>query len=838
MNSQSYNVTGMSCAACAAHIENAVKKVDGADDVSVNLLRGSMKVIGTADPDIVIKAVEKAGYGASIIKNGGINKNTFIKTGRVTEEKAEKSSGLKRLIISAVISLVLMYISMGHMFGLPLPLILKERRDIMALTQFLLTLPVVLINYEYFTNGLVQLFRLKPNMNSLIAIGSGAAMLSGVFSIYAAMLGKQTELYFDSAVMILTLIDIGKYLEARAKSRTGDAIEKLIKLAPETALVRRGSQEIRIPSSELRIGDIVLVKAGSSIPADGEIVSGTASLDESALTGESLPQDKSVGDKVSSGTVSVIGYFEMRVDFVGEDTVLSKIIRAVDEAMSSKAPIQKLADKVSGIFVPCVIAVSLLTLIIWLVVTRDIEKAFMSAVSVLVISCPCALGLATPTAITVGVGQGAQDGILIKSGEALEALNSVKTMALDKTGTITEGRMSVTDVILCGISEPELLCKIGSVESMSEHPVAAAIVKYAKENAAELRIPADFRTVTGRGVSAVLDDSELLIGNIEFMAESGVNIPKRSEEKAAELGNEGKTVLYCAENGVLNGLVAVSDKIKPDSRAAVNALKNIGLEVVMITGDNEKTAKTIASKAGIDKIISGVLPTGKADALKSLKTTGSVAMTGDGINDAPALAAADVGIAVGSGTDIAVSSADIVLMKNSLFDVVNAVRLSRATMRIISQNLFWALIYNAVCIPVAAGVLYPAFGILLNPMVGAAAMSLSSVTVVTNALRLKGFKFINPKSYENNKPIDENKGVYEVFGKTTSVRLEISGMMCEHCVAHVKKALESVKGVTDVRVSLENNSAELKIKSSVKEDMLIKAVSDAGYTVTAFKTAD
>ncbi|NLB15781.1 MAG: heavy metal translocating P-type ATPase, partial [Clostridiales bacterium] len=785
-----------------------------------------------------IKAVEKAGYGASIIKNGGINKNTFIKTGRVTEEKAEKSSGLKRLIISAVISLVLMYISMGHMFGLPLPLILKERRDIMALTQFLLTLPVVLINYEYFTNGLVQLFRLKPNMNSLIAIGSGAAMLSGVFSIYAAMLGKQTELYFDSAVMILTLIDIGKYLEARAKSRTGDAIEKLIKLAPETALVRRGSQEIRIPSSELRIGDIVLVKAGSSIPADGEIVSGTASLDESALTGESLPQDKSVGDKVSSGTVSVIGYFEMRVDFVGEDTVLSKIIRAVDEAMSSKAPIQKLADKVSGIFVPCVIAVSLLTLIIWLVVTRDIEKAFMSAVSVLVISCPCALGLATPTAITVGVGQGAQDGILIKSGEALEALNSVKTMALDKTGTITEGRMSVTDVILCGISEPELLCKIGSVESMSEHPVAAAIVKYAKENAAELRIPADFRTVTGRGVSAVLDDSELLIGNIEFMAESGVNIPKRSEEKAAELGNEGKTVLYCAENGVLNGLVAVSDKIKPDSRAAVNALKNIGLEVVMITGDNEKTAKTIASKAGIDKIISGVLPTGKADALRALKTSGSVAITGDGINDAPALAAADVGIAVGSGTDIAVSSADIVLMKNSLFDVVNAVRLSRATMRIISQNLFWALIYNAVCIPVAAGVLYPAFGILLNPMVGAAAMSLSSVTVVTNALRLKGFKFINPKSYENNKPIDENKGVYEVFGKTTSVRLEISGMMCEHCIAHVKKALESVKGVTDVRVSLENNSAELKMKSSVKEDMLIKAVSDAGYTVTAFKTAD
>ena len=834
MTTKTYNVTGMSCAACVAHVENAVKKVGGADEVSVNLLRGTMKVGGPAKPAAVIKAVEKAGYGATLQGDTAESSDRSSSSAEGAGKDRGADKALRRLILSTVISLILMYLAMGHMLHLPIPAILHERPDVMALTQFLLALPVVIINYEYFTTGLSQLLRLTPNMNSLIAVGSGAAMVWGIYALYASMLGKSVDLYFDSAAMILTLIDVGKYLEAKAKGRTGEAIEKLMKLTPDTALVRRDGAESEIPTSQLVVGDTVLVKSGASVPIDGEIILGGASVDESAITGESLPVDKTVGDQVTGGTVSVGGYFEMRVTKTGSDTTLAKIIAAVDEAMSSKAPVQKLADKVSGIFVPAVIGISLLTLIIWLAVTRDVEKAFTAAVSVLVISCPCALGLATPTAITVGVGRGAQGGVLIKSGEALEAMSGVKTVAFDKTGTVTEGKMSVTDVMTSGGKEDALISLVASAEAGSEHPIAGAVIAEAEKRGLSTVQPESFVPVSGRGVRSSVGGDEIIVGNLDFMKESGADVPEDIIAETGRLSGEGKTVLYAAKGGSFVGIIAVADTIKPDSASAISDLKALGLNVVMITGDNERTAKAVAAQAGIDDVVSGVLPTGKSDAVNSLRKGGSVAMVGDGVNDAPALAAADVGIAVGAGTDIAVSSADIVLMKDTVADVTNSVRLSRATMRIIRQNLFWALIYNAICIPIAAGALYPAFGLLLNPMFGSAAMSVSSVTVVTNALRLKRFKFNAP--VKPSKRNTHNKGDQTMFGKTETYKLSVKGMMCEHCVAHVTSALKGIKGVESAEVSLDSASAVVTAKG-VKEDDFKKAVKAAGYEVTAVEKA-
>ncbi|WP_455258318.1 heavy metal translocating P-type ATPase [Peptoniphilus asaccharolyticus] len=740
---QKFDVTGMSCAACSTRLEKKVSKIQGVENVSVNLLANSMVVEYTddiTDKDI-IKVVEDTGFGATV-KGENVKKETVKPNDELKEMK-------NRLITSLFFTIPLFYIAMGDMWGLPMPefLIGTENAITYAFTQFLFVLPIVFINRKYFINGFKNLYRLSPNMDSLIAVGSGAAIVYGVYSIYKIgfALGNgnmQTahhfmmHLYFESAGMILTLITLGKFFETRAKDRTSEAITKLMNLAPKTALINRNGVEGEVLVEDIVVGDIVIIKNGNAIPVDGVVIEGYGVVDESALTGESIPITKEVGDSVTAGTLNNSGFFKMETKRVGEDTALAKIIRLVEEATTSKAPIAKLADKISGVFVPVVISIAILATIVWTILTKDFEFALGIGISVLVISCPCALGLATPTAIMVGTGKGAENGILIKSAEALEILHSVNTVVFDKTGTITEGKPKVTDIIPCGVSEDELIKIAATIENLSSHPLAEAIVNSAREKNITIEEASEYELLPGKGMSAVYRDKKIYAGNSKLMSELGFEIER---ENFAE---QGKTPLYFSKDNKIIGTIAVADTIKEDSKTAIRNLNQMGIETVMITGDNHRTAEAIAKQVGIHKVVAEVLPEDKEKEVRKLQESGQVTMVGDGINDAPALARADVGMAIGAGTEVAIESADVVLMKSNLLDVVSAIGLSKAVMVNIKENLFWAFIYNAIGIPIAAGLFYNKFGLLLNPMIGAAAMSFSSVSVVSNALRLK---FFTPK---------------------------------------------------------------------------------------------
>lgn len=746
---QSFDVTGMSCAACSTRLEKKISKIDGVEKVSVNLLTNSMSVDykdNITDKDI-IKVVEDTGFGATVKGNSKVEKSEIRESDELKEIK-------DRLIISLIFTIPLFYIAMGEMWGMPIPKILNgvENSITFAFTQFLIVIPIVFVNRKYFINGFKNMYRLSPNMDSLIAMGSGAAIAYGIYSIYkigiALGAGDMTaahhfmmHLYFESAGMILTLITLGKFFEARAKDKTSDAIKKLVNLMPKTALINRNGVEGEVAVEDIVVGDIVIIKVGDAIPVDGVVVEGYGSVDESAITGESIPVMKSVGDTVTSGTLNTTGFFKLEANRVGDDTALAKIIKLVEDATSSKAPIAKLADKISGIFVPIVMLISLLSMVVWFVLMRDFEFALGVGISVLVISCPCALGLATPTAIMVGTGKGAENGILIKSAEALEILHSVKTVVFDKTGTITEGKPKVTDIISYEDSEEKLISIAASLESLSSHPLAEAIVNNARERNIEIFKADGYELIPGRGMSAVCNGVKIYAGNAKLMQELGLELEKVvcEEEK---FSNEGKTPMYFSEENKILGIIAVADTIKESSKQALSHLKEMGIATVMITGDNKKTAKAIAEQVGLSDFVAEVLPEDKEEAVREFQKNGKVVMVGDGINDAPALARADVGMAIGAGTEVAIESADVVLMRSNLLDVPSAIGLSKAVIRNIKQNLFWAFIYNAIGIPIAAGLLYNKFGILLSPMIGAAAMSFSSVSVVSNALRLK---FFTPK---------------------------------------------------------------------------------------------
>lgn len=817
-----FNVTGMSCAACSAHVEKAVKQLDGIQNVEVNLLTGSM----TADfnenilsDDDIINAVISAGYGASSAQNA--------KSDKPKTSNDEVKQMKFRISVSFVFLAILMYISMGHMINAPLPSFLTgaENGVSFALTQFLLTLPIVIVNKKYYISGFKSLIHKAPAMDTLIAVGSSAALIYSVFALYQIGYGLGHnnmdlvhhyvhDLYFESAAMILTLVTLGKYLESRAKKQTTEAISKLMNLRPQTATVIRDDKEITIPIDSVVIGDIVVVRAGQSVPVDGTIISGNAVLDESALTGESLPVDKTVNDTVISASISKGGYFTFKATKVGNDTTLSKMIKLVEDASASKAPIAKLADKVSGVFVPVVLLIALATFIIWLMLGKDFSFALSGAITVLVISCPCALGLATPVAIMVGTGVGAKNGVIFRSAEALEHLHSVNAVVLDKTGTITEGKPVVTDIITANnFTQNELLELAYSLEALSEHPLAQAIVNYCKDKNIKITKADNFETLSGKGITASIDNILCVSGNIKLFNELGIQITENTE-----LANQGKTPLYFAKDNKLVGVIAVADAVKTNSGFAVDTLEKMGISVTMLTGDNQKTANAIAQSVNIKNVIYEVMPQDKEKHIKSLQESGkTVAMIGDGINDAPALARADVGIAIGAGTDIAIESADIVLMKSDLVDAVNAILLSKNVIRNIKQNLFWAFIYNCIGIPLAAGIFSPA--LRLTPMFGAAAMSLSSVCVVMNALRLNGFKAI-----KNNKTIVKE----DVKMKKT---IKIEGMMCPRCSSHVKDALIKLDGVSNAEVSHETGLAELTLDKDISNDILSKAVTDAGYDV-------
>ena len=814
-----FNVTGMSCAACSAHVEKAVKQLNGIKNVEVNLLTGSM----TADfdenvlsDDDIINAVVCAGYGASSAQN--------------TEPKKTSNDDVKqmkfRISVSFVFLIILMYVSMGHMIGIPLPSFLTgtENAVSFALTQFLLTLPIVIVNKKYYVNGFKSLIHKAPAMDTLIAVGSSAALIYSIFALYQIGYGLghnnidlvhhyMHDLYFESAAMILTLVTLGKYLESRAKKQTTEAISKLMNLRPQTATVIRDNKEITIPIDNVNIGDIVVVRAGQSVPVDGTIISGNAVLDESALTGESLPVDKTVNDTVISASISKGGYFTFKATKVGNDTTLSQMIKLVEDASASKAPIAKLADKVAGVFVPVVLCISLITFIVWLMLGKDFSFALSSAITVLVISCPCALGLATPVAIMVGTGVGAKNGVIFRSAEALEHLHNVNAVVLDKTGTITEGKPVVTDIIAANsFTENELLELAYSLEVLSEHPLAQAIVNYCKDKNIQIAKADNFETLSGKGITANIDNIFCVSGNIKLFNELGIQITENTE-----LANQGKTPLYFAKDNKLVGIIAVADAVKANSGFAVDTLEKMGISVTMLTGDNKKTANAIAQSVNIKNVIYEVMPQDKEKHIKSLQESGkTVAMIGDGINDAPALVRADVGIAIGAGTDIAIESADVVLMKSDLVDAVNAILLSKNVIRNIKQNLFWAFIYNCIGIPLAAGVLSPA--LRLTPMFGAAAMSLSSVCVVMNALRLNSFKAINKKT-----------NVKEDVKMKKTIKIE--GMMCPRCSGHVKDALIKLDGVANAEVSHETGLAELTLNKDISNDILSKAVTDAGYDV-------
>ncbi len=824
-----FDVTGMSCAACSARIEKAVSKLPGVSSCSVNLLTNSMNVEGTASGGEIIAAVTAAGYGAS-------ERGAAKSSDKPTAGGSPELHGMKvRLISSLVFLIILMYFSMGHMmWGFPLPPFLEGNHVAMGLIQLLLTAAVMVINQRFFISGFKALFRGAPNMDTLVALGASAAFGYSTFALFAmtdaqlhggseAAMPWMNEFYFESAAMILTLITVGKLLEARSKGKTTDALNSLMKLAPTSATVIRSGQEVEIPIEQLCVGDIFAVKPGESIPADGTVIEGESAVNEAALTGESIPVDKSAGDRVSAATINTSGYLRCKAAQVGGDTALSKIIKMVSDASSTKAPIAKLADRVSGVFVPVVIGIALVTVAVWLLCGQSVGYSLARGISVLVISCPCALGLATPVAIMVGNGVGAKNGILFKTAVALEQTGKVSVAALDKTGTITKGEPAVTDIIpSAGISPEELLSAACSLEAKSEHPLAAAIMnRAAAENISPCET-ADFAALPGNGLSAMLNGDKLLGGSVRFISSQTV-MPEETLAECDRLSGEGKTPLCFARNGVLLGVIAAADVIKPESPEAVRQLRGMGIRVVMLTGDNERTANAIGEQAGVDEVIAGVLPDGKEEVIRKLKKHGRVAMVGDGINDAPALTRADIGIAIGAGTDIAIDAADVVLMNSRLTDVPAAIRLSRASLRNIKENLFWAFIYNIIGIPLAAGVFVNIFGWSLDPMFGAAAMSLSSFCVVTNALRLN---FVKVHSTAHDRKIHHHKEE-----KTMEVTMKIEGMMCGHCEATVKKALEAIPTVESAEVSHEKGTAAVKLSAETPFEVLKKAVEDKDYKV-------
>ena len=880
-----FDVTGMTCSACSSHVEKSVGKLTGVENVSVNLLTNSMQVEfdeNKLDTAGIIKAVEDAGYGAEV-------KDGHAKSGTKTsgQSDSQENNGLsaveqnvknmkKRLIVSLIFWIPLMYVSMGHMIyqwlNIPMPpftmnfLHGNENAITYAFTQFLLLLPILIANQKYFKNGFKTLWHRSPNMDSLIAIGAGAAILYGIFAIYrigyamghgdmAVVHQYAHDLYFESAGTILTLITIGKYLETKSKGKTSEAITKLLNLAPKTVTVVRDGVEQVIDATDVEKGEIFLVKPGESVAVDGIVLEGKSSFDESAITGESIPVPKQEGDTIVSASINKSGLIRAKATKVGEDTTIAQIIRLVEEASSSKAPIAKMADKIAGVFVPAVITIALITGVIWLISGATFEFAMSTAIAVLVISCPCALGLATPVAIMVGTGKGAENGILIKSGDALETAHQIDTVVLDKTGTITQGKPVVTDIICAAgknADKTQLLQIAGSLEKGSEHPLAEAIVNYCVTNNISLEKVTDFNALFGKGIEGTVSGTHYYAGNEKMMEEKGISLSTEQKNQIRELAKQGRTPLLFADKKQFLGIVAVADVVKPTSKEAIQKFRDYGIHVIMLTGDNEVTAQAIKEQVGIDEVIAGVLPTQKEQKISALKQAGhKVAMIGDGVNDAPALASADVGIAIGAGTDVAIESADIVLMKNDLLDAVGAVKLSKAVIRNIKENLFWAFFYNSIGIPLAAGVLYPLFQIKLNPMFGAAAMSLSSVCVVSNALRLRWVKLHDTKKTQSephqdvaastiadinqHNALDNNiKSTNNDKGESTmTTTLAIEGMMCAHCQAHVEKALKEVAGVTEVTVSLENKNAVVTGDASV--EALKQAVVDAGYEVTDVK---
>lgn len=838
---EQYTVTGMSCAACSARVEKAVSKVPGVTACSVSLLTNSMGVEGSASPEEIIHAVEEAGYGAS--KKGaqsGAQAQGGAAAGYEDMLKDRETPLMKkRLAASLVLLIPLMYVSMGHMmWGWPLPEIFARNYVAIGIYELLLTAAVMVINQKFFVNGFKGLLHRAPNMDTLVALGSGASFIYSTYALFAmtdaqmrgdldSVMHYMHEFYFESAAMILTLITVGKMLEARSKGRTTDALKGLMKLAPKTATVLRGGNETEVAIEQVRIGDHFVVRPGENIPVDGVVVSGSSAVNESALTGESIPVDKAAGDAVSAATLNQSGFLECEATRVGEDTTLSQIIQMVSDAAATKAPIAKVADRVSGVFVPAVITIAVITLIGWLLAGESVGFALARGISVLVISCPCALGLATPVAIMVGNGMGAKHGIMFKTAVSLEETGKVEVVALDKTGTITSGEPRVTDVIPAeGISEEQLLQNALALESRSEHPLARAVLAFAKER--QLAAPAleAFEALPGNGLKGRLDGEELLGGSMKFIG-GQMKLSAQLEARAAQLAGEGKTPLLFGRAGKVLGVIAVADVIKEDSPQAVRELQNMGIRVVMLTGDNERTARAIGAQAGVDEVIAGVLPDGKESVIRSLKSRGKVAMVGDGINDAPALTRADIGIAIGAGTDIAIDAADVVLMKSRLLDVPAAIRLSRATLRNIHENLFWAFIYNAIGIPLAAGVFISAFGWKLNPMFGAAAMSMSSFCVVTNALRLNLFSVYNAARDKKIKHKQKKES------KTMEKTMKINGMMCGHCEARVKKCLEALPQVDEAIVSHENGTAVVKLNAAVEDSVLRKAVEDQDYEVVS-----
>ena len=833
---EQYTVTGMSCAACSARVEKAVSAVPGVTSCSVSLLTNSMGVEGTASAEAVVSAVQAAGYGASL-KGASCAPTAAAQEDALADR--ETPALKRRLIASLGFLLALMYVSMGHMmWGWPLPACLADNHVAMGLLQMLLTIAVMVINQKFFINGFRSLLHGAPNMDTLVALGAAASFGYSTYALFA-MTGAQVrgdaaavmqymhEFYFESAAMILALITVGKMLEARSKGKTTDALRSLMKLAPQTATLVRGGQEITVPIAQVRRGDVFVVRPGESIPVDGVVLEGESAVNESALTGESIPVDKAVGDSVSAATTNQSGFLRCEATRVGEDTTLSQIIRMVSDAAATKAPIAKVADRVSGVFVPTVIALAILTTAVWLLCGQSIGFALARGISVLVISCPCALGLATPVAIMVGNGLGAKNGILFKTAVSLEETGKTEIVALDKTGTITQGEPRVTDVLPAeGMTQGALLSLAAALEQRSEHPLARAVMMRAEEDGLTAAPVGDFRALPGNGLTATLSGETLLGGSLSFVS-SQVDVPRSIRQKAEALAEEGKTPLLFAQAGRLAGVIAVADVIKADSPAAIAALRNMGIRVVMLTGDNEKTARAIGRLAGVDEVIAGVLPEGKESVIRRLQAQGKVAMVGDGINDAPALTRADIGIAIGAGTDVAIDAADVVLMKSRLSDVPAAIRLSRATLRNIHENLFWAFFYNVIGIPLAAGVWIPLFGWTLNPMFGAAAMSLSSFCVVSNALRLNLFKLHDAGK---DKKINRHSKHKE---ETTMVKtMKIEGMMCGHCEAAVKKALEAIDGVASAEVSHTDGTAVVTLSKPVENAALRKAVEDKDYTVT------
>ena len=842
---EQYIVTGMSCAACSSRVEKAVSKVPGVTSCSVSLLTNSMGVEGTASEQEIIKAVADAGYGASKKEEGAAKTQSSSASAGEDMLKDRTTPALKkRLIASLGFLIVLMYFSMGHMmWGWPVPGFMKDNHVMMGLLQMLLTITVMVINQKFFISGFKGLIHRAPNMDTLVALGSGASFVYSTYALFAmtdaqmhgdmdAVMSYMHDFYFESAAMILALITVGKMLEARSKGKTTDALKGLMKLAPKTAVVIRGEKEVQVSIEQVQKGDCFVVKPGENIPVDGEVIEGNSAVNESALTGESIPVDKAVGDKVSAATVNQSGYLKCRATRVGEDTTLSQIIQMVSDAAATKAPIAKIADRVSGVFVPMVITIAVLTIIVWLIAGQSIGFALSRGIAVLVISCPCALGLATPVAIMVGNGMGARNGIMFKTAVSLEETGKMQIVALDKTGTITSGEPKVTDIIpAAGVTEDTLLKCAYALENKSEHPLARAILENAKEENAGIEEVTGFQALPGNGLTAILDDHTLYGGNYTFIS-SKVSVDGDIQKKAEKLAEAGKTPLFFGNEDRLLGVIAVADVIKEDSPQAIKELQNMGIHVVMLTGDNERTAKAIGQQAGVDEVIAGVLPEGKEQVIRKLKEKGKVAMVGDGINDAPALTRADMGIAIGAGTDVAIDAADVVLMKSRLSDVPAAIRMSRATLRNIHENLFWAFFYNIIGIPLAAGVWYPLFGWKLNPMFGAAAMSLSSFCVVSNALRLNLFKMYDASKDKKLKAKKEKKRSKKE-DKTMKKIMHIEGMMCGHCEAAVKKALEALPQVDEAVVSHEAGTAELTLNAEIADDVLKKTVEDKDYTVTS-----